>query len=369
MTASLLQENLLRALLRTSRVVPARPQLPIIQNVLLSTDEGKLKITATNLETTESVWVRAKIEKEGGICVSSRLLSDFVSSLPQGTVQITIKEGALTLLCGGFRATIPGAAAEEFPPVFSRTGTSEAPVGRDDFVGAISSVAFAAASDEGRPLLTGVKITKQGGLVVFAATDGYRLSVKKTALKLKEELDILVPAKALGEVVKVCGEEKETKEVYLSKPTEAQLSFVVGDTEIRTRLIDGEYPNFEKIIPTKHNTRVLLDKEPLLRAVRSAAVFARDSANIIRFHVENQTVVVSANTPQVGEDEIDVEARVDGEGGDMAFNSRFLLEFLANFPEEELLFEMTGSLNPGVFKPVKDDTYLHIIMPVRVASG
>ena len=104
-------------------------------------------------------------------------------------------------------------------------------------------------------------------------------------------------------------------------------------------------------------------------AVRSAAVFARDSANIIRFHVENQTVVVSANTPQVGEDEIDVEARVDGEGGDMAFNSRFLLEFLANFPEEELLFEMTGSLNPGVFKPVKDDTYLHIIMPVRVASG
>ena len=366
MKVSVLQENLLKALLRTSRVVPAKPQLPVIQNVLLSTDEGRLKITATNLETTESVWVRAKIEKEGGICVSSRLLSDFVSSLPQGTVQISIKEGSLMLLCGGFRATIPGTAAEEFPPVFPLSKTNEAPVGRDEFIKAISHVAFAAATDEGRPLLTGVKIIKRDDSIIFAATDGYRLSVKKTTLKLKEDLDILVPAKALGEVMKVCAEEKETKEVYLLKPAEAQLSFVVGDTEIRTRLIDGEYPNFEKIIPTKHNTRVLLDKDSLLRAVKSAAVFARDSANIIRFHIENQTVTVTANTPQVGEDEIEVEAKVDGEGGDMAFNSRFLLEFLTNFPEEEVMFEMTGSLNPGVFKPVKDDTFLHIIMPVRV---
>ena len=221
---------------------------------------------------------------------------------------------------------------------------------------AASQVAFAAATDEGRPLLTGVKIIKSDERLVFAATDGYRLSVKRSDLNMKEEFNILIPARALGEVIKVCQEEKTTKDIYISKPAEAQLSFVVGDTEIRTRLIDGEYPDFEKIIPVKHNTRVLFDKEGLLRAVKSAAVFARDSANIIRLHIENQVVTVTANTPQVGEDEIDVEAKVDGEGGDMAFNSRFLLEFLSNFPEEELLFEMTGSLNPGVFKPVKDES-------------
>lgn len=366
MLISILQENLLRALSRTSRVVPTKPQLPIIQNVLLASDDGRIRITATNLETTESVWVAAKIEKEGGICVSSRLLLDFVSSLPQGTVQLSTKEGALALQCGGFRATIPGAAAEEFPPVSARAKNEDIVAEKDELINAVSSVVFAAASDEGRPLLTGVKIMKRDGVILLAATDGYRLSVKKTTLKTKDELDILVPARALGEVIKVCGEEKGIKTISLSKPVDAQLSFVVGDTEIKTRLIDGEYPNFEKIIPTKHNTRVLFDKDALLRAVKSASIFARDSANIIRLHIENQSVTVAANTPQVGEDEIDVEAKVDGEGGDMAFNSRFLLEFLSNFSEDEVLFEMTGSLNPGVFKPVKDDSYLHIIMPVRV---
>ena len=142
--------------------------------------------------------------------------------------------------------------------------------------------------------------------------------------------------------------------------------FVVGDTEIRTRLIDGDYPNFEKIIPTKYNTRVLLEKAALLSAAKSAAIFARDNANIVKLHIENQTVTISANTPQIGQNQVDVEANVDGEGGDMAINSRFLLECLSNFPGDELLFEMTGSLNPGVFRPVKDDSYLHIIMPVRV---
>jgi DNA polymerase-3 subunit beta len=204
--------------------------------------------------------------------------------------------------------------------------------------------------------------------VIFTATDGYRLSIKKTALKIADELNILVPARALGEVIKVCGEEKSIKEVFMSKPEDAQLSFVIGDTEIRTRLIDGEYPNLEKIIPTKHNTRLVVEKEPLLKAVKSASVFARDSANIIRLHIEGQSITVAANTPQVGEDEIDIEAKVEGEGGDMAFNSRFLLEFLSNFQGEELVFEMTGSLNPGVFKPTKGDNYLHIIMPVRVQA-
>jgi DNA polymerase III subunit beta len=366
MQVTILQENLLRALLRTARIVPTKPQLPIVQNVLLTTDDGRLKITATNLETTESVWVAAKIEKEGGICVSSRLLSDFVSSLPQGTVQMGLIDGALSLRCEGFRATIPGAPAEEFPPVFSQSKTKGLPIDRDELVSAVSQVIFAAATDEGRPLLTGVKIVQKDGALVLMATDGYRLSVRQTTLKAKEELDIIVPARALGEVIKVCGEEKSTKEVHIARQEDGQLSFVVGDTEIRTRLIDGEYPNIQKIIPTKHNTRVVIEKESLLRAVKAASIFARDNANIIRFHIEGQMITVTANTPQVGEDEIDVEAKVEGEGGDMAFNSRFLVEFLANYPSEELVFEMTGSLNPGVFKPVKEDTYLHIIMPVRV---
>ena len=229
-------------------------------------------------------------------------------------------------------------------------------------------MAFAAATDEGRPLLTGIRIKKEEGGVVFAATDGYRLSVAKANMTLGFDADLVVPGRALLEVVKISSEDKSGKEITIAQTEDGQLVFGMGDIEIHTRLIDGEYPNFEKIIPKSFATRALIDREKLLRAVKSAAVFARDNANIIRFHLENQTLVVSANTPQVGENTIEVEAKIDGEGGDVAFNSRFLLDFLNNFSEDEVLFEMTGSLNPGVFKPVSDEDYLHIIMPVRVQA-
>jgi len=368
MIINILQENLLAALSRVGRIVPIKPQLPIVQNVLISTEEKRTKLVATSLEITESVWVGSKVEKEGGVCVPARLLLEFVSSLPKGTVQLTEKDGSLLVVCSGFRALIPGVPAKEFPPVPALERKHEIVTEKSGILDAIERVVFSAATDEGRPLLTGVRVIQKEGETVFAATDGYRLSVKRISLKTKEALDLLIPGRALSEVIKTCLEEKDAKEISLIKPAEGQIAFIVGETEIQTRLIDGDYPNFEKIIPTKHNTRLLIEKEALLRAVKSAAIFARDSANIIKFHIENQTFTISANTPQVGEDEIDVEAKIDGEGGDIAFNSRFLLDFLANYKEDELLFEMTGSLNSGVFRPPKDDSYLHIIMPVRVQA-
>jgi DNA polymerase III subunit beta len=366
MIVTILQENLLSALARVTRIIPVKPQLPIIQNVLLSTENKRLKLVATSLEITETAWVGSKVEKEGGVCVPARLLLEFVSSLPKGAVQLTEKDGNIAVQCVGFRALIPGVPASEFPPVPILEKKHEVVMEKKGILEAIERVVFSASADEGRPLLTGVRILQKGGETVFAATDGYRLSVKRMPLSTKEGLDFLVPGRALSEVVKTCLEEKGADEISMIKPAEGQIAFIIGETEIQSRLIDGEYPNFEKIIPTKYNTRLLVEKEVLLRAVKSAAIFARDSANIIKLHIENQTFTISANTPQVGEDEVIVEAKVDGEGGDIAFNSRFLLDFLANYKEEELLFEMTGSLNPGVFRPPKDDSYLHIIMPVRV---
>jgi DNA polymerase-3 subunit beta len=241
-------------------------------------------------------------------------------------------------------------------------------IDRQAFLAALSGVLFAAATDEGRPLLTGVKLVKKDGGITVIATDGYRLSLKKLDLPIEGDLDIVIPARALSEVVKISSEEKEAGSVTMVQNEDGQLVFVVGDNEIHTRAIAGDYPNIEKIIPKTHNTRVLMDSVGLTRAVKSAAVFARDNANILRLHIENQSVTVSANTPQVGENHVEMEAKVDGEGGDIAFNSRFLLEFLNGFIGEEVLFEMTGSLNPGVFRKPKDESYLHIVMPVRVAS-
>ena len=368
MNVSILQENLLKALTRTSRIISTKTQLPILQNVLLSTETNRFRVVSSSLDISETARANAKIEKEGGLCVPARLFTELVMTLPQDTVRLVVEAGTLRISCLGTKATIPGVAASEFPPVVASKRKKGMVLEKDSLIDVLGSVLFCAATDEGRPLLTGVKIRTQDGEMLLVATDGYRLSVRRFKKQTEEGLDLVVPARALSEVVKISQEEKDTKEIEFGRSDDGQLVFSIGDTEIVTRLIDGEYPGFEKIIPKTHATRVLVDKQSLARAVKSAAIFARDNANIVRFHIENQTMVVSANTPQVGENSVELDAKIDGDGGDIAFNSRFLIEFLANFSEEELLFEMTGALNPGVFKPVKDESRLHIIMPVRVQA-
>lgn len=376
MNVIVLQENLLKALTRTGRIVSTKSQLPIAQHVLITASEGRLTLATTNLETTMVTRVGAKVTQEGGVCVPSKLFSELVASFPQDQVELRAEEGVLRVSCGGFNASLPGMAPGEFPPLPELKDKEGVSLDKATLIDALSSVIFSAATDEGRPLLTGIRFVGKegpdasagGAETLVAATDGYRLSVKHLVLAGGEKLNLVVPARALSEVVKVGAEDKELSSVSLNQSSDSQLAFVLGDTEVYTRVIDGEYPNFEKIIPASHSTQMVVDKEVLLRAVKSAAIFARDNANIIRFHVDGNTLTVSANTPQVGENKVDVEVNTDGEGGDMAFNSRFLLEFLGNTQGDQLVFEMTGSLNPGVFKRPNDDSYLHIIMPVRVAA-
>ncbi len=369
MNIKLLQENLLRSLTKVSRTVPTHPQLPILQNVKLVAKKDGLEITATNMETTETVWVGGKVEKEGEACVAARTLFEFVASLPAETAQIILKEESLFLSCGGFQATLPTVSSSEFPPTPLLDEKAAGSIDKEVLEKALASVLFSAATDEGRPLLTGVKIIADGEHTQLVATDGYRLSVKKVAITIQNLSGVIVPARALSEVVKLGTEEKEEKTIHVGIAGEKQAGFIVGETTLLTRLLDGEYPNFERIIPKTFTTRALIEKEPFLRAVRSAAIFARDNANIVRLNLDKQKITVSANAPQVGENKVELEAKIDGDGGEIAFNSRFLIDFLTNFPEEEFLFEMTGALNSGVFKPVKDDAYLHIIMPVRVTGS
>ncbi len=368
MKASLLQENFLRAITRTGRTIPSRPQLPVVQNFLLQATKDGVYITATNLETTESTWIGAKVEKEGDVCVPAKTLSEFVSSLPAGTVHVSLIKEEFRLECEGFTAAFPTLPATEFPPVPPAGRGTEITLDKDVFVGALSRVAFAAATDEGRPILTGAKLHGEKDALILAATDGYRLSVGRVEVSTKTIPDMVIPARALQELIRVAQEEKEEKEAHAVFAKDNQLEFTIGDTRLTTRLLDGEFPKYEKIIPKSFTTRALLDRESFTRATRSASVFARDNANIVRLALEGQKLTVSANAPLVGGGSATMSAKIDGEGGEIAFNSRFLLDFLANFSDEEFLFEMTGSLNPGVFKPVKDASFLHIIMPVRVQT-
>lgn len=368
MKLTVLQENLSRGISCVERFISSKTQLPVLSNIFLKTENGRLKLQATNLETGITLWLGAKIEKEGGTTIPARIFSEFLSSLPKEKVSLQLEENLLKVTCGPFSASFTSIPATEFPPLPS-LGEKKPDIvfPSSSFFPAITKVSFAAAHDEGRPVLTGVKFEPKNEKLTLVATDGYRLSVEEfKEKKVKISSPLIIPARSLLEVLRIVGEKKE-EEIGLSFTEKGnQVIFSLPEAEIVTRLIEGEFPEYRKIIPTSFSTKVVLEKESFLKALKVAAIFARDSANIVRFKVEKDALTISANSPQVGENETKVEAKVEGEEQKIAFNCRFLLEFLANLEGEEITFEMTGPLNPGVFKTPKDPSYLHIIMPVRV---
>ena len=376
MKVQVLQENLIKALNTACRLISAKAQLPVLANILIATEENRLKIASTNLEMGATIWIGAKIEKEGAITLPSRILQEFISSLPAEKIDLEVKENIASLTCGLNKALFNGIAASEFP-VLPKSEKKVFVFPGPIFLEAISQVAFASASDEGRPILTGVSVKTDGKLLTFAATDGYRLSVKKIELekvaieesKKEKVKSLVIPAKSLIEVGRILTEqqkqEKNLVEMGLTKD-ENQAVFTFPDIELSTRLLEGEFPDYEKIIPTEYTSKIFLDKEELNQAVKIASIFARDSANIVRLKFTEGKLTISANSPQVGENTSEIGAKIEGEGGEIAFNYRFLLDFLNSVTAGEVVFEMTGPLNPGVFKVKDDPSLIHIIMPVRL---
>lgn len=363
----ILKENLYKALTIIARNISTKPQLPVLSNILLQAENGQLKITTTNMDLGIIMTVPAKVDKTGEITVPGKLLTEFVSMLSADKVEFMLDGTNLAVKTNTNQATFTTIPAAEFPssPPFSQPKNTFLFKKIKD---AVSRTAFAASIDEGRPVLTGVKTMLVAGKLTLVATDGYRLSLENVDIPGKnDELKINLPARTLSEVIRIA-QELKTEEIGFSIiEKKNQAVFSLPGAIIFTRVIDGEFPNIEKIIPTGFKTRITVDKEQFTQAVKTASLFARGAANIIKIKVEKDGLRLSANTPQVGQNEDFVEAKVEGEETEIAFNYRFLLDLLANFPEESLVIESSGALNPGVFKPGKPTpSFLHIIMPVRV---
>lgn len=363
----ILKENLYKALNIIGRNISSKPQLPVLQNILLQAEKGQIKITTTTLDLGIILTIPAKIEKPGEITAPGKLLTEFVSMLSADKVEFKLEGNNLIVKTDNNEASFTTIPASEFPstPAISPPKNT---LNFKKIKDAITRTVFAASIDEGRPILTGVKTILEQGRLTLSATDGYRLSQEFVSIDGKNNpLKINLPAHTLAEVVRIA-QDLKTEEVGFSVvENKNQAIFHLPNATIFTRIIDGEFPNIEKIIPTGFKTRVTIDRDQFAQAVKTASLFARGAANIIKIKVEKEGLRLSANTPQVGQNEDFVEAKVEGEETEIAFNYRFLLDLLANFPEESLVFESSGPLNPGVFKPTKPTlSFLHIIMPVRV---
>ena len=377
MKLSCLQENLSKGLAVVSRAVATRSTLPVTQNVLISTDQSRLKLSATNLEIAITTWIGASIEDEGAITLPARILTEFVNTLEGDKIDFSLPEGngILNISSGRSKATINGIDAEEFPPIPTVLDGIRAVVNAGVLKKAISRVAFAAATEESRPVLTGVELKIEGNDFSLAAADGFRLAVQKD--KLTEPIDgnieVIIPARTMNELNRLVSDDSEEIEVVMT-PTRGQILFRSGDIEIVSQLLQGNFPNYQQLLPEEHSTRSIFDTNALQRAVRSASIFARDGSNIVRMQLvppteedHNGKALISARSEEVGDNEDVVDAEsLEGEESKIAFNSRYLMDVLAVLDKGNVVLETTTASSPGVFKPVEEDGYTHVVMPMFV---
>ncbi len=375
MKLSCLQENLKRGLATVSHAVAGKSTLPVLANVLLATDNGRLKLAATNLEVGITCWIGAQIAEEGASTVPAKLLSDVVGGLPNDKVTLTLdaRTQSVNLACARFTNNIKGIEADEFPPI--PTVAERDPVitlPADMLREAIDQVAFAAAGDDSRPVLAGVLIRLRGNEAVFAAADGFRLA--KRIITLPEPVatsqELIVPARALSELARIIG---DAESVALSVTPEGnQVLFHTESTDLVSRLIDGKFPDFERIIPTDHTTRTVLETQELTKAVKLASFFANASQNIVKITVEPGgelgpgKLVISANAAEVGDNTGELDGMVHGEGGQIALNVKYLAEALNAMKTAQVALETQTPQSPGVLKPVGQEGYVHIVMPMTI---
>lgn len=367
MKAIVLAENLQKKLPFINHAVSPRNQLPILSNILLVTKNGKLQISSTDLEIGIQVEIPASIEEDGGITVPAKIFLDLISSLPSEKITLETKGESLEISSKNTKTSLQTIPQDEFPKLYEEKG-EKIMAFKNNFKKDLSSIVFSASLDLGRPALSGVLVKKDAEGFSVVATDGYRLSLKKNEEieGLKENLDnnLIIPARIIRELIGFKDLDGEV-EVFISKEKN-QILFRAGDMVLIGRLIEADFPNYQKIIPQDSASNISFDKEEMHKAVKICSIFARETANIVKLSLKKDKITVSANTPSIGENKVDIEAKLEGEENEIAFNAKYLLDFLSNVDDEEITFEMTGPLNPGVFKVKSNPNFLHLIMPIRV---
>jgi len=375
MKISSLQENLAKGLSLVGRAVAARSTLPQASHVLLASDEGRLKLVATNLEIAITCWIGAQVEEEGAVTVPARLLADFVTSLPSERIDLTVapRTRQLALSCARNEASIAGMDSADFPPVPRVDDGFRLKLDPKSLRTAVEHVEFAAAADDTRPVLTGIHTVLDGSEITLAAADGFRLAVYKLALdqEVPEKVEIIVPARAMREVMRLLAEEEEPLELALNA-ARSQVLFRLKTVEMVATLIQGTFPNYSQLIPSSYTTRAVIDMRQFLQETRIAAIFARDGSGIVRIQLQPGEdvapgkMIVSARAEEIGEHRGEMDVKIEGEASKVAFNSKYLQEVLQVLDCSQVALETSTPSSPGVIRPVGAENYVHVVMPMFV---
>ena len=376
MHVSCLQQNLSRALAIVGRAVATRSNLPVLQNVKISTEDGMLVLTGTNLDIAITTRIGAQVETEGEITIPARLLSDFVNSLPDDRIEIksVVEPLSVSLDCQRFSANINGTDPEEFPPIPTVDEGATIKVDPQLLKDTVTHVAFAAATEDSRPVLTGIKVEVNQSDFTFAAADGFRLAVYEGKLlePISEAMEFIIPAKALQEVGRLIGT-GDTAVEFTVTPAGTHALFNIGNVEIVSQLMPGSFPNFRSLIPAEYKNRVIVQNSDFSRAVKTSSIFARDGSGILRIQIVNDEdggkLSISSRAEEVGDNQGEIDGVVEGdvdEESRIAFNNKYLAEVLDVLGEGEVSFEITSASSPGVVRATGKEGCTHVVMPMFV---
>ncbi|MDB5184887.1 MAG: Beta sliding clamp [Candidatus Saccharibacteria bacterium] len=356
------QENLNRALGSVARVANTRNTLPILANVLIKTSNNRLSLSATNLDIAITHYIGAKVSDEGSITVPARLMQDFINSLPDGVINLQLDDSKLKIKTDQYQSTVNGIAADDFPVMPAITTGESWTVSASTLKKGLQQVVFAASNDETRPVLTAVLLHTSGGELRMAATDSYRLAEKNIG-KNNNDIHLLIPASAMHDLLRILGD--GTDDVHITHDDQ-QVLFQVGDVELVTRLVDGKYPDYQKLIPTSFSTEATLKRADLVNVTKVSSLFARESAGSVTIELseENQTLSIRSVASQLGENTAEATAKVSGEGS-ITLNSKYLLDALSVLSSDEVIFSFNGKLEATLLREADNKDYNHIIMPLK----
>ncbi|MEO8393252.1 MAG: DNA polymerase III subunit beta [Chloroflexota bacterium] len=375
MRVSILQDQLARGLSIVSRAVDSRPTLPVLANIQLTTEDARLKLVATNLEMSITTYIGAKVDQPGSITLPSKTFNELVSNLSPERVDLVLDESTQTVnvRCGMTNSNIKGISATEFPPIPEPAEPDvvlPAKLMRD----MINQTVFASAKEDNRPILTGLYTHFEGNIMTIAAADGYRLAVRTAKIEetFAKPRTLVIPAKTMAELARIIGD--EDKEVGITLPGKRDLAlFYYESTVISTQLLEGKFPDFGALIPKSYSTAMTVYTTDLLRACKRAEIFARDSNHSARIFVkpakgpsEPGEVMIVGKSAERGDNEGSLDAAVEGDGLEVAFNIRYLIDVLNVIPDERVVLESNGSAHPGVIRPENSNDFVCIIMPMSI---
>jgi DNA polymerase-3 subunit beta len=374
MKLTITQAQLAYGLGIVSRAVSPRSTLPVLNNILLATDEGRLRLSATNLELGITCWINADIEEEGSVTIPARIFSDLVNTLPGNKVNLslTTRTQTLNIHCGTSNFDIKGIDAQEFPPMPLSDLSTGVELNVSDFKNMIHQVNFAASSDEARPVLQGVLMEINDNEISLAATDGFRISVRTAELSSSQAnpVKVIIPARSLSELARIATDGKEIITMIVP-PDRGQAIFHMKNAELVTQLIEGNFPDYRAIVPRSFKTRTVISTQEFLKACRQAEIIAREGNYVIRLNLQPQegapgAVEFSTQSEEMGSGEVVVDANIEGPELVIAFNVSFLSEVLEVIGTPNTILETNANNTPGLLSPVGNDSFRHVIMPMHI---